>query len=203
MLVLQYGSKNVQESCIRRPVFELYSISTHWLHISYSISAFRFYAFNIRFSYISATFCFQEMFELLEQKESPQELDVNTAKGILYGHALLKGVQTGAFLGVVCGSLVYLKNRKVSSLLSNVNKFSNGGQVVFGSIVPAMVYFRMKEKENMEWQDRAWRLAYNKNQNVVDNASVAGGILGFAAVGSVGVGVAAGVATAAVYNTLT
>jgi hypothetical protein len=143
------------------------------------------------------------MFEFLEQKESPEELDVSTAKGILYGHTLLKGVQTGAVLGVVCGSLVYLKNRKASSLLSNVNKFSNGGQVLFGSIVPAMVYFRMKEKENMEWQDRAWRLAYNKNQNVVDNASIAGGIFGLAAVGSVGVGVAAGVATAAVYNTLT
>jgi hypothetical protein len=139
----------------------------------------------------------------LDQKESPEELDVKTSQGILYGHALLKGVQTGAFLGVVCGSLFYLKNRKASSLISHINKFSNGGQVLFGSIVPAMVHLRMKEKENIEWQDRAWRLAYNKNQNVVDNASIAGGILGFAAVGSVGVGVAAGVASAAVYNNLT
>lgn len=87
--------------------------------------------------------------------------------------------------------------------MSNINKFSNGGQVLFGSIVPAMVYLKMKEKENIEWQDRAWRLAYNKNQNVVDNASIVGGILGFVAVGSVGVGVAAGVASAAVYNNLT
>jgi|NOAtaT_6_FD_contig_51_3757048_length_660_multi_2_in_0_out_0_2 hypothetical protein len=143
------------------------------------------------------------MFELLDQKESPEELDVKTSQNILYGHALLKGVQTGAFLGVVCGSLFYLKNRKASSLMSNINKFSNGGQVLFGSIVPAMVYLKMKEKENIEWQDRAWRLAYNKNQNVVDNASIVGGILGFVAVGSVGVGVAAGVASAAVYNNLT
>lgn len=140
------------------------------------------------------------MFELAGQKESPQELDVKTSQGILYGHGVLKGIQTGAFLGIICGSLFYLKNRKASTLISNINKFSNGGQILFGSLVPIGVYFRMKDKENVEWQDRAWRLTYNKNQNVVDNACIAGGIIGLVAVGSVGVGVAAGVASAAVYN---
>jgi hypothetical protein len=143
------------------------------------------------------------MFEFLDQKESPEELDVKTSQGILYGHAVMKGVQTGAFLGVICGSLIYLKNRKTSTLISNITKFSNGGQVVVGSIVPAMVYLKMKDKESIEWQDRAWRLTYNKNQNVIDNASIAGGIIGFAAVGSVGLGVVAGVASAAVYNNFT
>jgi hypothetical protein len=139
------------------------------------------------------------MFELVELKESAEMLDIDLSHVILYGHGLLKGIQTGSILGVLSGSLLFLKRSKLP-LFSYVKRYARGGQIVCGSLVPLSIYFKMKDKENIEWQDRAWRLVNNNNQNGVDNACIVGALLGSALVGSAGVGISLAVPFAAIYN---
>jgi hypothetical protein len=90
--------------------------------------------------------------------------DQKNASEILYFHGVLKGIQTGSIVGFGLGSLIGLVRKQ--PVIANAVKSSAVGLCLGSMIVPAMVYAKMKDKELIEFQDRAWRIQRNQSQNV-------------------------------------
>lgn len=141
------------------------------------------------------------------------------AHTILWSHILYRGLQTGTTLGLAftAAKHAYKTVRKApkSPLLSAASLSTTGRWAIVTTalMVPATIG-QMWGREEIEWQDRSWRLLENKGQMEVDDWSLIGTVAGVAAglrapsgqlsamrvAGGAGVGSMAGVAGYMVYR---
>jgi hypothetical protein len=104
------------------------------------------------------------MADLLFPKAEYTE-DQKNAHEILYFHGIEKGIQAGSIVGFGLGGLTGLIRKQ--PIMATAIRGSGIG-LVFGSLlVPAMIFGKMKDKEQIEFQDRAWRLLQSNSQNVI------------------------------------
>ena len=104
------------------------------------------------------------------------------SKEILALHVVYRGFQTGAVLGAAVGGVrsLLLRRKAVAPALARaaaLRSIGMGGAfgLVFGI---ASTPIRMFGREEIEWQDRSWRLLANKYQEEVDDWTVPGTLLG-------------------------
>lgn len=108
---------------------------------------------------------------------------------ILTTHVLHRGFQTGAALGIFAGSVRFLTLSRKSSVAASWPLFrvtlerstGMGGLIGTGALA-VLLTARMWGRQQIEWQDRSWRLMENQGQVEVDDWSLSGAALGVAAV---------------------
>jgi Protein of unknown function (DUF1757) len=112
---------------------------------------------------------------------------------ILNSHVLHRGLQTGAFTGLLYGSAkATLQNRKSKtasptaliakqSIRASALRSAGYGAVIGTVLMIPGVMFHMSGREEIEWQDRSWRLLENQGQMEVDDWSLVGAAAGIAA----------------------
>ncbi|KAL2353669.1 hypothetical protein BJ546DRAFT_981249 [Cryomyces antarcticus] len=103
--------------------------------------------------------------------------DQPLSRTILYTHTIHRGLTAGAFLGIFAGAArtaraSFFTSTPISALprwrsfLSglepNVIRSAAVGSVIGAGILVAGTVMRMRGKEEVEWQDRAWRLLHNR-----------------------------------------
>ena len=97
-------------------------------------------------------------------------------------HATLKGIQAGLIMGFVAGSCVALykkvvKKKKHFSWKKVIVYMGRG--MVFGVIlVGGMTLYKMRQSDWKQNQSRAFRLKNNRQQNIVDNFTIASLVVG-------------------------
>lgn len=100
---------------------------------------------------------------------------------LLYSHVLYRGFQTGATLGLTSVALRsagrYIRGR---SMVTGVASLATTGRwaVVTTLLMIPTTYGRMYGREEIEWQDRAWRLMEHEGQKEVDDWSLIGMAVG-------------------------
>lgn len=116
--------------------------------------------------------------------QAPFAEDQAHAHTILTTHVLYRGFQIGSLLGPLIGlsGNLYLRSRRGNArmipLLPSIVR-ATGVSAVFGTGFLALALVgRMWGREEVEWQDRSWRLLGNKGQNEVDEWSAAGMVVG-------------------------
>lgn len=119
--------------------------------------------------------------------------DQPNAQAILYLHVARATAMSGSFLSLFTApaSLLVTRYRHAvpitpSALLSRLLIHSGRGLVIGSVLGVVATYGRMFGREEIEWQDRAWRLQENKGEEDTDVVSFQA-----AAVGAVGAGLAA------------
>ncbi|MCJ1380759.1 hypothetical protein MMC17_003868 [Xylographa soralifera] len=121
--------------------------------------------------------------------------DQPLAHTILTTHVFFRGFQSGAAVGLLLGSarhsLSLLRQRRVPSPLSQLStparlaflpativRSTAVGAVVGTALMAVALPGRMWGREEIEWQDRSWRLLENKGQEEVDAWGVLGASVG-------------------------
>jgi len=102
------------------------------------------------------------------------------AKTILTFHVLRSGATTGAILSIpsAIASTLYWGPKTLPAFSSRLFIHSFRGSLA-GLLFSALALeARMWGKDNIEWQDRSWRLLENKGQVEVDNWILEGEVLG-------------------------
>ncbi|KAJ5669212.1 hypothetical protein N7462_010282 [Penicillium macrosclerotiorum] len=96
--------------------------------------------------------------------------DQPQARTILATHVLSRGFQLGSAIGLLnSGAAVLLRRR---SLTAPVLLRSTGTGAIIGTGIAGVgLVARMWGREEIEWQDRSWRLRYNSGQVAVDKWS--------------------------------
>ncbi|KAF7198536.1 hypothetical protein HII31_00275 [Pseudocercospora fuligena] len=103
---------------------------------------------------------------------------------LLYSHVLYRGFQTGVTLGL--GSIAlqsaygYVRGRSSIPRAAFLPTTGRWALITTALMVPA-TYGRMYGREEIEWQDRSWRLLENKGQVETDDWSLVGTLAGAAA----------------------
>jgi hypothetical protein len=139
-------------------------------------AAFRFCFESLRSvgrSVVVSTFAKYKMDKYFEQSETAE--GQQNAEAILYIHCAHKGMQFGAGLGTVLGVLIHLFGFRPGS--RPISTLSNIGAMTGPLASMGLCYGKMRGKDKIEWQDRAWRLQRNQRQNTVDQFSE-GALLG-------------------------
>ena len=102
---------------------------------------------------------------------------------LLYSHVLYRGFQTGATLGLGSVTLQsayrYVRGRSSISRAALLPITGRWALITTALMVPA-TYGRMYGREEIEWQDRSWRLLENKGQVETDDWSLVGTLAGAA-----------------------
>jgi len=115
--------------------------------------------------------------------------DQPNSHAILYLHVIRAAAMAGSFGSLLTAPLSLLVSRyryatpfTVSSSLSRLLIHSGRGLVIGAILGVVATTGRMVGKEEIEWQDRAWRLQENKGEEDTDivafNAAVTGSIIG-------------------------
>ena len=98
----------------------------------------------------------------------------------MFTHTATKGTQAGSFVGFLVGGIIGLARKR--SILGTAATFAGYGFASGPLVSIGMTVGRMYGRDKIEWQDRAWRLQRNVNQQTVDSFSgvgmIAGGFLG-------------------------
>ncbi|MCJ1403736.1 hypothetical protein MMC11_006959 [Xylographa trunciseda] len=114
---------------------------------------------------------------------------------ILTTHVLFRGFQSGAAIGLLVGSarhsVALLRQRRAPSPLSVlytparlaflpavITRSTAVGAVVGMALMAVALPGRMWGREEIEWQDRSWRLLENKGQMEVDTWGLMGAGVG-------------------------
>ena len=107
---------------------------------------------------------------------------------ILWSHTLYRGFQTGATVGILTGAAraaFFSRPITVTSFWPYFNatilRHAGIGGVIGAGIITVGLPLRMRGREEIEWQDRSWRLLENKHQVEVDDFSLPGVVWGAAA----------------------
>jgi len=99
------------------------------------------------------------------------------ARTVLTYHVLDRGFQSGAFFGLVVGSVrsLFRHSRPFQTILLG----STGYGAIIGTalMIPGLPGY-MASKTDIEWKDRSWRLLENEGQTQVDDWSNAGLVVG-------------------------
>lgn len=118
--------------------------------------------------------------------------DQTNAHAILYLHVMRASAMTFSFLSLPYTGLSVLTSRLRKQPPGNTSiltrtLLNSGRGVVFGAVAGvAMTWGRMRGREEIEWQDRSWRLLENKGEVDTD----------WETIGATGIGALAGVAAA-------
>lgn len=135
---------------------------------------------------------------------TPYAEDQPNARAILYTHTTRAGAMMGSFLSLVTAPTSLLVSRyrhstpiTGSAFMTRLLTHSGRGLVIGGLFGAAATYGRMMGREEIEWQDRAWRLQENKGEEGTDmvalDAALVGAVVGgLAARRGVPVGMGAG-----------
>lgn len=111
--------------------------------------------------------------------------DQRLARTILSTHVAHRGFQTGAILGSAVGAgrwtFARWRTGTAAAFAPTLLKSVGVGAAVGTGIIMLGLPFRMWNREEIEWQDRSWRLLENRGQVEVDRWSVAGTLAGAAA----------------------
>jgi Protein of unknown function (DUF1757) len=108
--------------------------------------------------------------------------DQALSKTILTTHVLSRAFQAGSLVGTGVG-LSVLTLRRLNVLSSRIAplpayltvlRSSGTGAVIALGILSVALPIRMSGREEIEWQDRAWRLRANKGQTECDDYTYAG-----------------------------
>lgn len=108
---------------------------------------------------------------------------------VLWTHILYRGFQTGAFLGmpVVAAQTTMSSlfssdatSRALSALRASALETTGKGAFVGMALMVPATFGRMYGREEIEWQDRSWRILENRGQLETDDWSLAGTALGAA-----------------------
>lgn len=117
--------------------------------------------------------------------QAAYEEDQKYGYTILTTHVLTRGLQTGSLLGTSIGASVYLYRRARSLPSSNFTtallRSTGVGAVTGTALLGVALVARMWGREQIEWQDRSWRLLANKGQVECDDWTYSGmgvGLLG-------------------------
>lgn len=99
---------------------------------------------------------------------------------ILPLHVVRAGLTVGSILSLVAATLVTAikKPRTLSAWKHRLVLYASRGSVAGMLAGAGMVTFKMRSREEIEWQDRAWRLLENKGQLEMDRWVPMGGVLG-------------------------
>ncbi|KMU77132.1 hypothetical protein CISG_06170 [Coccidioides immitis RMSCC 3703] len=99
---------------------------------------------------------------------------------ILPLHVIRAGLTVGSILSVVSATIFTAAKqpRTVSVYTTRLITYASRGSVAGMLAGAGMVTFKMRGREEIEWQDRAWRLLENKGQMEMDRWVPAGGVLG-------------------------
>lgn len=122
----------------------------------------------------------------------PYAEDQPNAHAILYLHVLRASAMTFSFLSLPLTGVSLLASRlrhqpiNMTTALSRTLTNSGRGLVLGAVAGVAMTWGRMRGREDIEWQDRSWRLLENKGEVDTD----------WETVGAMGAGVLAGVVAA-------
>lgn len=110
----------------------------------------------------------------------PYAEDQPSSHAILYLHVIRASAMTATFLSVPLTGLSVLISRlrqqpaPPTTLLTRL-LVNSGRGVVVGTVAGAvMTWGRMRGREEVEWQDRSWRLLENKGEVDTDWETVAG-----------------------------
>lgn len=114
-------------------------------------------------------------------KVPPDENDGPTYPGLVLSvHCAIKGVQMGALLGSVAGTLVSW--RRKTSLVATVPAFAGGGALIGSALITAMMVGKLSSlpPDEVEYgvKDRGYRLYFHESQTQVDKMTVAGAGIG-------------------------
>ncbi|KAK9473652.1 uncharacterized protein V1510DRAFT_406655 [Dipodascopsis tothii] len=112
---------------------------------------------------------------------------------VLYTHTMHRGFTMGGFIGALVGvarvSKLWYTTKAQSSatvtkslLTSRVLGSSAIGSLCGVGTLAVMTYAQMWGREQIEWQDRSWRLLHNRGQNRADRWSVVASAASAAAV---------------------
>ena len=105
--------------------------------------------------------------------------DQNYSMEMLYLHGILKGLQVGPLLGLVVGIPLAMYKKNIRILYNNISIST----VLAPVATSVLIYNKMRNEPYIGYQDRAWRLQRNRNQNLVDYCSMAGACLGAVVIG--------------------
>ena len=102
-------------------------------------------------------------------------------KIILHTHVLFSLQSASCFLGSISAIAVFAfkRHKPLTQLILKYNTTFNIAATVSS---PFLVEFKMKNKEEIEWKDRSWRLLQNEKQLVLDK-TIPCGIVGGIALG--------------------
>ncbi|KAJ1556427.1 hypothetical protein HK096_000646, partial [Nowakowskiella sp. JEL0078] len=103
-------------------------------------------------------------------RHSENAEDQSYSRSILTTHVVLRSFTAGAVLSLVPYTFVTIRNMSKGHSLSitKLLPFSAYGVIAGGVLGVVMVQGRMWGREQIEWQDRSWRLQENKDQASVD-----------------------------------
>jgi len=138
------------------------------------------------------------------------------SRTILTTHVLHRGANFGAALGALYGGarFGFSAHARKSPLAASIVRGAGVGAVAITGLAAVVLSQRMYGRQEVEWQDRSWRLLENKPQNRIDewsaSGALVGGVLGGVkkglgwrgATGSAGIGSVVGIACWAAYNKL-
>ncbi|RDL36367.1 Uncharacterized protein BP5553_05719 [Venustampulla echinocandica] len=113
---------------------------------------------------------------------SPYAEDQPFSHAILYTHVLTRAVQAGSVLGTGAGASIFflrhfgiLKPRIAPSTFTTTLLRSTGiGTVIGTGILAVALPMMMRGKDEIEWQDRSWRLLENRGQVECDDWTYVG-----------------------------
>ena len=109
----------------------------------------------------------------------PYAEDQPLSKSILSIHVLSRGFQTGALFGGLTGTVRHIYTRPTTTtILPAVLRSSGVGGAIGIAFLAVGLEARMLGRENIEWQDRSWRLLENKGQVECDTFSAEGALVG-------------------------
>ncbi|KAG0641391.1 hypothetical protein HOY80DRAFT_734107 [Tuber brumale] len=102
------------------------------------------------------------------------------SRTILTTHVLHRGANVGAVFGALYGGARYgiSANARKLPLAAYMVRASGVGVVVTTGVAAVMLSWRMYGRQEIEWQDRSWRLLENKPQNRIDECSASGALVG-------------------------
>lgn len=114
---------------------------------------------------------------------------------ILTTHVLHRAITTGSIFGMLYGGGRFAfssSTRAATTLPAMLLRSSSTGVLVCSGVTALALAGRMYGREEIEWNDRSWRLLESRGQNRTDEWSAAGMVGG--AVGGAAVGRKVGVA---------
>lgn len=101
---------------------------------------------------------------------------------VLTTHVLYRGFQTGAVVGhaLELARITLKKGRSPSAepILASTLRSAGIGAVAGTALMVPGLYMRMRDREEIEWKDRSWRLLENEGQKAVDDCSGIGTVFG-------------------------
>jgi hypothetical protein len=117
---------------------------------------------------------------------TPYAEDQPYAHAILTTHVLTRAVQTGSVIGSGVGTSIFLLRHfhilspriPPSTFATTLLRSTGIGAVVGTGILALGLPIRMSGMEEIEWQDRSWRLLENKGQVECDDWTYGGMAMG-------------------------